>query len=58
VRRFALFASCDEVAECFQLANTPLLDTRYNIAMTLAVAAAQSFDGIAILRKKRRNIAR
>jgi hypothetical protein len=32
--RFALFASSDELAQRFQLADTPLLDARYNVSPT------------------------
>lgn len=42
MRRFDLFASADELAERFQLAETPPLDARYNIAPTQLVAAVRS----------------
>jgi putative SOS response-associated peptidase YedK len=44
--RFALFASGDEVARRFELAETPLFEPRYNIAPTQAVAAVRSTDGL------------
>jgi putative SOS response-associated peptidase YedK len=40
--RFALFASGDEVAQHFQLAETPLFEPRYNIAPTQPVAAVRT----------------
>jgi putative SOS response-associated peptidase YedK len=40
--RFALFASGDEIAERFQLAETPVLDARYNIAPTQPVAVVRA----------------
>ncbi|MHB1424413.1 MAG: SOS response-associated peptidase [Gemmataceae bacterium] len=40
--RFALFASGDEVAKRFQLAEAPLLDARYNIAPTQTVAVVRA----------------
>jgi putative SOS response-associated peptidase YedK len=40
--RFALFASGDEVAKRFQLAETPLFELRYNIAPTQSIAAIRS----------------
>ena len=39
--RFALFASGDEVAARFLLAEAPLFDPRYNIAPTQAVATVR-----------------
>jgi putative SOS response-associated peptidase YedK len=41
--RFALFAS-GEVAQRFGLAEAPLLDARYNVSPTQAVAAVRSTD--------------
>ncbi len=40
--RFALFASADELAQRFQLAETPRLDPRYNIAPSQPVLAVRS----------------
>jgi putative SOS response-associated peptidase YedK len=40
--RYALFAAGDELAERFQLPETPLLDARYNIAPTQPVAAVRA----------------
>lgn len=40
--RFALFACGDEVAERFQVAATPILDARYNIAPTQSVAVVRA----------------
>jgi putative SOS response-associated peptidase YedK len=42
--RFALFASGEEVAKRFQLSELPILDARYNIAPTQAVAVVRSTD--------------
>jgi putative SOS response-associated peptidase YedK len=42
--RFALFASGDEIAVRFQLAEAPRLDARYNIAPTQTVAAVRATD--------------
>jgi putative SOS response-associated peptidase YedK len=43
--RFALFASGEEVAQRFQLSETPLFDPRYNIAPTQTVPAVRAGDG-------------
>jgi putative SOS response-associated peptidase YedK len=40
--RFALFASGEEVAERFQLPETPLFEPRYNIAPTQPVATIRA----------------
>jgi putative SOS response-associated peptidase YedK len=43
--RFALFASGDEAAKRFQLAEAPLFNARYNIAPTQPVAAVRPTAG-------------
>jgi putative SOS response-associated peptidase YedK len=43
--RFALYASGEEVAQRFQLPETPLFDPRYNIAPTQSVPAVRAGDG-------------
>lgn len=43
--RFALFAAGDELAERFQLPESPLLEARYNIAPTQSVAAVRATSG-------------
>jgi putative SOS response-associated peptidase YedK len=39
--RFALFASGDELAQRFQLPETPLLDARYNVSPTQTIATVR-----------------
>jgi putative SOS response-associated peptidase YedK len=40
--RFVLFAAGEEVAECFELAEAPLFEPRYNIAPTQPVAVVRA----------------
>jgi putative SOS response-associated peptidase YedK len=51
--RFALFASGEEIAERFRLADAPALPMRYNVAPTQQIAAVRATEGgrsLALLR--------
>ena len=51
--RFSLFASGNELAERFQLAESPLFEPRYNIAPTQSAAAVRATDAGRVLARLR-----